>query len=42
MEGDFAAMSEARAKYVVFNGRAFQYKDVPLQVEAGDLVRSSS
>ncbi len=39
MEGDFAAMSEARAKYVVFNGKAFQYKDAPLQVEEGDVVR---
>jgi nitrite reductase (NO-forming) len=39
MEGDFAAMSEARAKYVVFNGKAFQYKDAPLHVEEGDVVR---
>jgi nitrite reductase (NO-forming) len=39
MEGDWEAMSEARAKYVVFNGKAFQYKDAPLRVEEGDVVR---
>ena len=38
-EGDWAAMAEARAGYVVFNGKAFQYKDAPLQVDEGDVVR---
>ncbi|HEU4829054.1 MAG TPA: multicopper oxidase domain-containing protein [Gemmatimonadales bacterium] len=38
-EGDWAAMQEATPKYVVFNGRAFQYKDAPLQVDEGDVVR---
>ena len=28
-----------RATYVVFNGKAFQYKDAPLQVDEGDVVR---
>ena len=39
MEGDYAAMAEARATYVAFNGKAFQYKDAPLQVDEGDVVR---
>lgn len=38
-EGDWAAMADARATYVVFNGKAFQYKDAPLQVDEGDVVR---
>jgi nitrite reductase (NO-forming) len=38
-EGDWDAMQEATPKYVVFNGRAFQYKDAPLQVDEGDVVR---
>ena len=39
MEGDWQAMLDAKATYVVFNGKAFQYKDAPLQVEEGDRVR---
>ncbi|HEX6106749.1 MAG TPA: multicopper oxidase domain-containing protein [Gemmatimonadales bacterium] len=39
MEGDWQAMRDARATYVVFNGKAFQYKDAPLQVDEGDVVR---
>lgn len=38
-EGDWDAMQLATARYVVFNGRAFQYKDAPLQVAEGDRVR---
>lgn len=38
-EPDYAAAGERRASYVVFNGRAFQYKDQPLQVNVGDRVR---
>ena len=38
-EGDWTAMTESRATYVVFNGKAFQYKDAPLQVDEGDVVR---
>jgi nitrite reductase (NO-forming) len=38
-EGDWTAMADARATYVTFNGKAFQYKDVPLQVDEGDVVR---
>ena len=38
-EGDWEAMLQAKATYVVFNGKAFQYKDAPLQVEEGDRVR---
>jgi nitrite reductase (NO-forming) len=30
---------DKRASYVVFNGRAFQYKDSPLKVDVGDRVR---
>lgn len=36
---DFPAAMQARASYVVFNGRANQYKDHPLQVNEGDRVR---
>jgi nitrite reductase (NO-forming) len=39
MEGDWEAMNAATPTYVVFNGRAFQYKDAPLQVDVGDRVR---
>ena len=39
MEGDWDAMQDATPKYVVFNGRAFQYKDAPLEVDEGDVVR---
>jgi nitrite reductase (NO-forming) len=39
MEGDWDAMLNGKATYVVFNGKAFQYKDAPLQVEEGDRVR---
>ena len=38
-EPDWDAMQQATPKYVVFNGKAFQYKDAPLQVEVGDRVR---
>ena len=39
MEADWEAMQDAKAKYVVFNGKAFQYKDAPLKVDEGDRVR---
>jgi nitrite reductase (NO-forming) len=38
-EGDWDAMLENRASYVVFNGRADQYKSAPLAVDEGDRVR---
>ncbi|HET6618202.1 MAG TPA: multicopper oxidase domain-containing protein [Gemmatimonadota bacterium] len=36
---DFEAARDRDAGYVVFNGRAFQYKDHPLKAEIGDRVR---
>ena len=36
---DFWAAEDTRATYVVFNGKAFQYKDTPLHVDVGDRVR---
>lgn len=36
---DYAAAQEKEASQVVFNGRAFQYKDHPLHVNVGDRVR---
>ncbi len=36
---DFGAAMDKRASHVVFNGRAFQYKDTPLEVDLGDRVR---
>ncbi len=39
LQPDYAAALDKRASYVVFNGRAFQYKDHPLQVELGERVR---
>jgi nitrite reductase (NO-forming) len=36
---DFEAARATRPAQVVFNGRAFQYKDNPIQVEVGDRVR---
>jgi nitrite reductase (NO-forming) len=36
---DFAAATRAQPTYVVFNGKANQYKDHPLQVNEGDHVR---
>lgn len=39
VQPDYAAAGEKRASYVVFNGRAFQYKDAPLKVDVGDRVR---
>jgi nitrite reductase (NO-forming) len=38
-EGDWEAMLDNRASYVVFNGRADQYKAAPLAVDEGDKVR---
>ena len=38
-EGDWDAMQQANPKYVVFNGKAFQYQAAPLQVDEGDVVR---
>lgn len=38
-EADWDAMQRALPAYVVFNGRAFQYRDAPLQVAEGDRVR---
>jgi nitrite reductase (NO-forming) len=39
MEPDWQAALAKNASYVVFNGRAFQYKDHPLNVDVGDRVR---
>ncbi|HEY8469469.1 MAG TPA: multicopper oxidase domain-containing protein [Longimicrobiales bacterium] len=36
---DYTAAMEKAATHVVFNGRAFQYKQHPLQVDVGDRVR---
>jgi nitrite reductase (NO-forming) len=36
---DYAAAGRKEAAYVVFNGRAFRYKDAPLKVAVGDRVR---
>ena len=36
---DFSAAQDKSASYVVFNGKAFQYKDQPLHVAVGDRVR---
>lgn len=36
---DYAAAMKKEASYVVFNGRAFQYKAHPLRVDEGDRVR---
>ncbi|HJR54055.1 MAG TPA: multicopper oxidase domain-containing protein [Gemmatimonadota bacterium] len=36
---DFEAARDRDASYVVFNGKAFQYKDHPLTAELGDRVR---
>jgi nitrite reductase (NO-forming) len=38
-EGDWNAMLDGKASYVVFNGRADQYRTAPLQVDEGDRVR---
>lgn len=38
-EGDWNAMLDNRASYVVFNGRADQYRTAPFQVDEGDRVR---
>ena len=39
MQPDWQAAMAKSASYVVFNGRAFQYKDHPLNVDVGDRVR---
>ena len=39
MQPDWQAAMAKNASYVVFNGRAFQYKDHPLNVNVGDRVR---
>ena len=39
MIADWKAAMDKRASHVVFNGRAFQYKDAPLEVDEGDRVR---
>ena len=39
MQADWPAAMSKSASYVVFNGRAFQYKDHPLSVDVGDRVR---
>jgi nitrite reductase (NO-forming) len=39
MQPDWQAAMAKNATYVVFNGRAFQYKDHPLNVDVGDRVR---
>lgn len=36
---DWDAAMDKKASQVVFNGRAFQYKDAPLKVDEGDRVR---
>lgn len=38
-QADWQAAMAKNATFVVFNGRAFQYRDHPLQVEPGDRVR---
>lgn len=38
-EGDWKAMLEGKATYIVFNGRADQYRTSPLLVDEGDRVR---
>jgi nitrite reductase (NO-forming) len=39
LQPDWQAAMQKRASHVVFNGRAFQYKDSPLKVDVGDRVR---
>jgi len=39
MQPDWKAAMAKSASHVVFNGRAFQYKDHPLTVDVGDRVR---
>jgi nitrite reductase (NO-forming) len=39
MQPDWPAAMAKNASHVVFNGRAFQYKDAPLKVDVGDRVR---
>jgi nitrite reductase (NO-forming) len=39
MQPDWQAAMAKQASYVVFNGRAFQYKEHPVQVDVGDRVR---
>ncbi len=39
MQPDWRAALDKSARYVVFNGRAFQYKAHPLKVDVGDRVR---
>jgi len=39
MQPDWKAAMAKNASHVVFNGRAFQYKDHPLKVDVGDRVR---
>jgi nitrite reductase (NO-forming) len=39
MQPDWQAAMVKQASHVVFNGRAFQYKDNPLKVDVGDRVR---
>jgi nitrite reductase (NO-forming) len=39
MQPDWQAAMAKNASQVVFNGRAFQYKDAPLKVDVGDRVR---
>lgn len=39
LQGDWEAMQSKDATHVVFNGRAFQYKDHPVKVNVGDRVR---
>ena len=36
---DYTGAQDKKASYVVFNGKAFQYKDHPLHVDVGDRVR---
>jgi nitrite reductase (NO-forming) len=39
LQPDFPAALDRRARYVAFNGKAFQYQQNPLQVNVGDRVR---
>ena len=39
MQPDLGAAMDKSATFVTFNGRAYQYKDHPLEVEVGDRVR---
>jgi nitrite reductase (NO-forming) len=39
LQPDFQAALDRRARYVAFNGKAFQYQQNPLQADVGDRIR---